>query len=180
VARAGDVLENPVTGDRILFRRTGAQTGGEVVEYELLYRPTGFVTRPHLHPRQEERHEVLEGALGLVVDGGAEQRLAPGDAVVVAPGTPHRIVRVGDEPVRVLFTLRPALRTEELLETFVALARAGKLRPNGMPGLLDLAVIARAFEDEGYATRPPLWMQRALLGPLAAVARRRARRAASQ
>jgi mannose-6-phosphate isomerase-like protein (cupin superfamily) len=173
VAQPGQVLENPVTGERVVFRRTTAETGGELLEYDLIYRPQGFVTRPHVHPRQEERHEVVEGALGLVVGRGAEQRLDPGDAVVVPAGTTHRLFPIGDEPVHVRFTLRPALRTEELLETFVALARDGKLRPNGMPGLLDLAVIARDFEDEGYATRPPLWIQRALLGPLAALGRRR-------
>jgi hypothetical protein len=35
VARAGDVLESPATGERLVFLRTAAETGGEVLEYEL-------------------------------------------------------------------------------------------------------------------------------------------------
>jgi hypothetical protein len=29
------VLENPATGERLVFLRTAAETGGEVLEYEL-------------------------------------------------------------------------------------------------------------------------------------------------
>ena len=60
MARAGDVLDNPATGERLTFLRTAADTGGEVLEYELEFVPRGFAARDHLHPAQEERHEVLE------------------------------------------------------------------------------------------------------------------------
>ena len=39
MARAGDVLENPATGERLVFLRTAAETGGEVLEYELEFVP---------------------------------------------------------------------------------------------------------------------------------------------
>ena len=42
MARAGDVLENPATDDRLVFLRTAAETGGEVLEYELEFVPRGF------------------------------------------------------------------------------------------------------------------------------------------
>jgi len=174
VARAGDVLENPVTGERIEFRRTAGETDGEVLEYELVFRPQGFVVREHLHPAQSERHEVLEGRLGLVLDGD-EQVLEPGRAVLVPKAAPHRLFPVGDGPVRALFELRPALRTEGLLEAFFRLAQQGKVDEKGNPGPLDLALIARGFEQEGYATKPPLAVQRAVLAPLAALARARGR-----
>jgi hypothetical protein len=66
VARAGDVLEDPQSGDRLVFLRTAAETGGDLLEYELTFTPRGFAARDHLHPRQSERHEVLDGSLGLV------------------------------------------------------------------------------------------------------------------
>ena len=90
MARAGDVLENPATGERLVFLQTAAETNGELLEYELTFVPSGFAVRDHLHPRQEERHEVLDGSLGIVV-AGRERRLGPGDVEVVPPGTPHRI-----------------------------------------------------------------------------------------
>jgi uncharacterized protein YndB with AHSA1/START domain len=43
---------------------------------------------------------------------------------------------------------------------------------NGNPSLPQLALIGREFEAEGYTTRPPLAVQRVLLGPLAALSRR--------
>ncbi len=73
--------------------------------------------------------------------------------------------------------MRPALRQEVLAETLTGLARDGKVSSRGLPGLLQLAVIAREFEDEGYGTRPPLAVQRAVLGPLAEIGRRRGYRA---
>ena len=170
MARAGDVLENPVTGEHVEFRRTAHETNGEALEYDLHFTPSGFVTQEHLHPRQSERHEVVSGKLGLHLEG-RDQVLESGDAVVVPPGTPHRLFPVDGSQVHVLFELRPALRTEKLLETFVSLARDGKVNRKGYPGLLQLAVLSREFEPEGYATRPPLALQRALFRPLAALGR---------
>jgi mannose-6-phosphate isomerase-like protein (cupin superfamily) len=175
MASAGDVLENPATGERIVFRRTAAETGGEALEYELRFRPQGFLVREHLHPGQSERHEVLEGRLGLRLDG-EDRVLEPGDAVVVPAAAPHRLFPLGDEPVNALFELRPALRTEQLLETFVRFARDGKVDRKGNPKPLELALIAREFEAEGYATRPPLAVQHVLLAPLAWLARLLGRR----
>jgi mannose-6-phosphate isomerase-like protein (cupin superfamily) len=170
VASAGDVLENPATGERVVFRRTAAETGGEALEYELRFRPQGFLVREHLHPAQSERHEVLEGRLGLHLDG-EDRVLEPGDGVIVPAAAPHRLFPVGDEPVHALFELRPALRTEELLETFVRLAQEGKIDRKGNPKPLELALLARAFEAEGYATKPPLAVQHVLLAPLAWLAK---------
>jgi quercetin dioxygenase-like cupin family protein len=170
VTRRDETIENPETGERVIFRRRAADTKGELLEYELLFRPRGFVATEHVHPRQEERHEVIRGSLGLAA-AGREQILGPGDVVVVPPGTPHRLWAVDDEPAQVLFQLRPALRAEELIETFVRLARAGKVSRRGYPGPLQLAVLADEFADEGYVTRPPRAVQRALVATLAPLGR---------
>jgi quercetin dioxygenase-like cupin family protein len=170
VASTQKVLENQATGERIVFRRTTEETGGEALEYELFFKPQGFLVREHLHPGQSERHEVLSGKLGLHL-GGEDRVLEPGDAVVVPAATPHRLFPVGDEPVQALFELRPALRTEQLLETFVRLAREGKVDGKGNPRPFELALIAREFEPEGYATKPPLAVQHVLLAPLAWLAK---------
>ena len=41
--RAGDSIENPVTGERIVFRQTSHETGGEAVVIETYVEPDGFV-----------------------------------------------------------------------------------------------------------------------------------------
>jgi mannose-6-phosphate isomerase-like protein (cupin superfamily) len=176
VARAGDTLDNPASGEVLVFRQTAAETGGALLEYELRFVPRGFAVRDHVHPAQQETHEVLEGALGIVV-GGRERVLGPGDSEVVPPGTRHRIFRAGDGPVRACFRSEPALETEVLLETLFGLARDGKVGAGGDPGLLQLAVIFSDFGELGHPTRPPRAVQKALFAPLAALGRRRGYRA---
>jgi mannose-6-phosphate isomerase-like protein (cupin superfamily) len=169
VASAGEVLEDPVTGQRIVFEATAHETGGELLRLRASGEPGGFFAQEHLHPHQSERHEVVSGEVGLAIDG-REQVLGPGEEVVVPPGRPHRLISHG--PAEIRFEVRPALRSEVLAETLTGLARDGKVSKRGLPNLLQLAVIARDFEEEGYATRPPLAIQRALFGPLATLGRR--------
>jgi mannose-6-phosphate isomerase-like protein (cupin superfamily)/uncharacterized protein YndB with AHSA1/START domain len=170
VARAGDILENPATGERLRFLRTAAETDGELLEYELDFVPRGFAARDHLHPRQSERHEVLEGRLGLVV-AGRSRELGPGDAETVPAGTQHRVYPLVDGRVRARFVLRPALESEELLETLFGLARAGKVGRRGEPNLLRLAVIFDEFRELGRPIRPSPAVQRAVFGPIAVAGR---------
>ncbi len=54
--KAGDVLEMRPLGMRIVFLRTAAETGGELLEYEVVGRPRGFPAQAHVHPLQSERH----------------------------------------------------------------------------------------------------------------------------
>jgi mannose-6-phosphate isomerase-like protein (cupin superfamily) len=176
VARAGDVLENPATDERLVFLRAAAETGGEVLEYELEFVPRGFAARNHLHPRQEERHEVLDGSLGIVV-AGRERRLGPGDVEVVPIGTQHRLFATQETPIRVRFASRPALESEVLLETLFGLARDRKVGKSGDPSLLQLAVIFDEFAELGRPPKPPPAVQKALFAPLAALGRARGYRA---
>jgi mannose-6-phosphate isomerase-like protein (cupin superfamily) len=166
VARAGDVLENPATGERLVFLRTAGD--GDVLEYELEFVPRGFAARKHLHPHQEERHEVLEGSLGIVV-GGRERRLGPGDVEVVPVGTAHRIFATQDAPLKARFTSTPALESEVLLETLFHIGDD--------PSALQLAVIFDEFAELGRPPQPPVAVQKALLAPLAALGRARGYRA---
>src|SRR5690606_28059533 len=69
VARARDETENPVTGQRLVFLRTGTETGGELLEMESQYRPQGRPPALHYHPAQREQFEVLRGTLRVFLDG---------------------------------------------------------------------------------------------------------------
>ena len=55
VIHPGDVIENPVTGERLVFRKTSRETNGEAVVLETFVKPSGFVAAAHVHPFQEER-----------------------------------------------------------------------------------------------------------------------------
>jgi quercetin dioxygenase-like cupin family protein len=160
--RSGDRLENPVTGEVLVFRRTSEETNGESVLVETIVRPHGFVAAAHVHPFQTERFEVLEGRVGLRI-GGEEVTAGPGDVAVVAPGTSHRFWNAGDEEVRFLCEVQPALQFESLIETMFSLAAEGQTNRKGLPNPLRLAVIARAHFDTVRLPFPPAWVQRAAL-----------------
>jgi quercetin dioxygenase-like cupin family protein len=171
MAKAGEELLNPVTGLRTVFRKTAEETGGELLQDDWIGEP-GWTTGPdHVHPRQEERFEVLSGRLGLRADG-IERVHGVGDVVVVSAGSPHTAWNAGDDEVHVLVDFRPALRTETAFETLAGLARDGKTNEVGAPrNPLRLALVLRHFEDEVYFVRPPLAVQRVIFGVLARVAR---------
>jgi quercetin dioxygenase-like cupin family protein len=160
--RPGDRLENPVTGEVLIFHETAAQTGGERVRVETIVQPDGFVAAAHVHPAQTERFEVLTGTVGFRV--GRKTVLAgPGDALVVPPGTPHRFWNAGSGEARFLCEIRPALRFESLIETMFTLAAEGKTNERGLPGALQLAVIAKKHFDTVRLPFPPAPLQRAAL-----------------
>jgi hypothetical protein len=125
----------------------------------------------HVHPRQEERFEVLSGRLGLRADG-IERVHGVGDVIVVSAGSPHAAWNAGDDEVHALVDFEPALRTETAFEILAGLACDGKTNRAGVPrNQLQLTLILREFEDEIYFVRPPLGVQRVILGALAFIGR---------
>ena len=156
---AGDTLENPITGERLLFRKTSSDTGGEAVVLEMFVKPDGFVAAAHVHPYQEERFEILDGSVSFML-GGKEFVAGPGEKLTVPTGTPHRFWNAGEEEARFVCEVRPALQFEQLIETMFALASDGKTNSRGLPNPLRLAVTANATFDTVRLPFPPAWMQR--------------------
>ena len=95
----GDTIENPVTGERVTFLATSADTDGDAVVIETVVRPDGFVAAAHVHPSQSERFAVAAGQLGLKV-GRKKMTLGPGEVATVEAGTAHRFWNAGADPVR--------------------------------------------------------------------------------
>ena len=171
MAKAGDVLEHPVTGEKIIFRKTAMDTGGELMQADVIMRPHGFVAAEHVHPLQEERFEVLSGSVEFRVNGVKREAYA-GEIAVVPPGTPHVWWNNGDQEAHVLVEVRPALRFDEFFETFFGLAQAGKVnKKTGLPNLLFMALILQEFEKELHLAQPTVAAQRVLFGLLAPVGR---------
>jgi quercetin dioxygenase-like cupin family protein len=158
--RAGETIENPVTGERLLFHATAADTNGEVVVVEVSVRPKGFVAAAHIHPFQTERFEITAGTLGFRL-GRRKIIATAGDMIVVTPGTAHKFWNAGDDEARFVTEVRPAGQFEQLIETMYGLAADGKTNRRGMPNPLRLAVIAKAHFDDVRLPVVPSWLQRA-------------------
>ena len=170
MAYSGQILENPVSG-RFLFHLTSGDSGGDVLAFELEVTPDGHVPGAHAHPTQEERFEVVSGAMKFR-KGFRTVVAGPGDTVLVPPGTAHRFANAGPEPVVVRVEVRPALNMEQLYETAVALAREGRTFRSGLPRPLDLALFMREFGAEVEAPFAPGLVQ-AVMSPLAWLGARR-------
>jgi quercetin dioxygenase-like cupin family protein len=171
MAFSGQVLDNPISGERFVFRQTAGETDGRLLAFDLVLAPNGHVPGGHVHPEQEERFHVLAGTVRFRT--GLRRILATaGDELVVPPGTYHRFANAGDDAAVVRVQVQPALSMEQLYETVVALARDGRTTRTGMPKPLDLALFMREFEREVQA---PLAgeLVRAATAPLAWLAARR-------
>ena len=166
------IIENPLSGEQITIRRTSADTGGAVLEWELLLAPGGRVPSSHAHPEQEEVFTVLAGQLRFRV--GVRRVIAhSGDTVRIPPGTVHHFANPGSRPARVAVRTSPALSMQELLETAAALAQDQHAAGRRLPRPADLALFMRDFEREVRAPYLPAALVRAVLAPLAGLARRR-------
>jgi len=157
--KAGDTIENPVTGERIVFHKTSRETNGELVVLECFVQPGGSVAAAHVHPHQSERFEILKGTLGFRLDG-QETFASPGQRILVPARMRHQFWNAGDDEAHFVCEVRPAMQFEALLETMFALAADGKTNRKGMPNPLRLAVIARHHFDDVRLPFPPVWMQR--------------------
>jgi quercetin dioxygenase-like cupin family protein len=172
MAHTGQIIHNPVSGERIEFLRTSADTDGELLEFELALSADGRVPGAHVHPEQEERFHVLEGTMKFRL--GMRTIVAEaGDSVVVPAGRVHKFSNGGDGPARARVEVVPALDMEDLLYTTAELAHEGHVLRSGMPKPLHLALFVERFRREVRAPFPPAWMVRVLMAPLAAMARRR-------
>ena len=169
------VIRNPATGEHIEFREATA----DVLRFDYRLEPGGFAVGriSHVHPRQEERFDVRSGRLGVRIDGD-EWTATPGTRFAVLPETPHTVWNAGDDEMHAVVELRPALDLKAFFETAFGLARDGETNRWGLPGPLQLAVIADAFREELYFAGMPRSLQRGVartVAPLGRLAGYRAR-----
>lgn len=172
MTREQQAIENPVTGERIEFRETTDETGESPIRFDYYLEPGGFATGriDHVHPHQEERFDVRAGRLGVRIDGD-EWTATPGTRFSVLPETPHTVWNDGDDEMHAVIEIRPALEIGGFFETAFGLASEGRANRWGLPGPLQLAVLADEYRDEIYFAGVPLPIQRALSTALAPVGR---------
>ena len=117
------MLHDPFTGQHLQFHKTG----GQLLEAEVLLDPSGHVPC-HLHLRQDERVEVLEGSLSIQL-GGQQHHLRKGEGVQVPRCTRHRVSNTHQGHTRFLLQVRPARRMQSAMRAVFAVAGVlGRLR----------------------------------------------------
>ena len=167
MAVSTDVIENPISGERVVFRQTSSDSNGELVQFDLYFEPNRPIPIAHIHTKQEERFQVVSGSVRYRL-AGIKSDLAPGDAAILPHGIPHTLWNCGADQAHLVVEVRPAMNMEAGLETMFGLARDGKLNKSGAPNLLQGALLAREYDM--FLASPPPSVQRigtAILSPIA-------------
>lgn len=102
IVRAGTGLDVGL-GELLLG---GGDSAGQLAIMEMRARP-GVVVPDHIHKGAEELFYILEGEL-IVGMAGTEERVGPGDLVVVPRGTVHAHRNDATNPTRWLTLFAPA------------------------------------------------------------------------
>jgi mannose-6-phosphate isomerase-like protein (cupin superfamily) len=170
MAKAGDEIVNPRTGQRMVFLETGQETGGQSVRIDSYNPPSPSLEPEHVHPFQESGAEVISGSLRFSV-GGEERSVKAGESITIPANTPHRFWNDGEQEAHSIQSFRPALKIDRFFESYFGLAHDGKLNEEGSPSFWQLAVMVPYFGDEIRTPNPPWTIQRALFGLLAPVGR---------
>jgi quercetin dioxygenase-like cupin family protein len=176
MTRTGDTIENPVTGQRLTFLETGADSRGESFRAEGAFPAGGFAGVEHIHPHQDEHFEVLAGQAAFSVEG-VERVLGAGQTIEVPAGTRHTFGNAGDDEMRVVFEFRPApTSTQRFYELYFGFAQEGRVNSKALPDLLDIALIWPLVSHHAVLAKPPGWVQNALFRTLFPIARALGRR----
>jgi len=162
-------VNNPVTGHQVTFLQTANETGGDLLQIEYMVpsheEPFQYIPM-HLHSIVQERFEVLSGSLGVALDSKSNRRvLSQGEEVVIEPGTSHAFWNAGPDELRFLTDIRPAWKLQTYWETAFGLASDGKVNQQGVPSLLQVAVLSSVMDT--YVPGAPVGLQKVLLAPLA-------------
>ena len=157
-------------GERLTLLNTGQETNGQALEIDVSFKPTAETNRlkwedAHVHPHQEERFEVISGAVRFRV-GNREQILTAGQTITGPPNTPHRWNSADGKDMHMRAELRPALRTDAAFSSAQHVhATRGKV------SLLQAAVIMSEFDGIAYPTKPPPLLMKGLVKVLAPIGR---------
>lgn len=173
MARVGQTIVQPLSGERLTFLETAATTGGDLLKMSIEMAPNGAVAMAHIHPQAAEEFEVQSGRIQFT-SAKTTRTVEAGERVLVPPGVDHVWGNPFDTPATVTVSVRPALKLETFFETVFGLAADGKLNTKTQrAGLLQTVLILHAYRNEVTLPGVAGIVMRVLGGVLAPVARAR-------
>jgi mannose-6-phosphate isomerase-like protein (cupin superfamily) len=137
----------------------------DLLEFDITGRPFGLLTQPHVHTRQAERYEILEGAMRLVTPT-ADIHLTQGESYELPAGVTHSQIPA-TEHLKVRIQVRPRANSHDLFRRFAELSAAGEFTRWGLPKPRATADLVLDFADDNRAAQPPVAVQRALARAIA-------------
>ncbi len=171
MATQGQVLENPITGERITFRHTAHETGGERLVIEHFLKPHTNTFPEHVQINQEEHFEILTGIATYSLNG-IKKTAEAGEVIIVPRGTPHRNPwNESDQEMSFRHQTSPDFGSEVFFESIFSLAQDGKTNKKGEVNPLQVIVIGAGLKSLTYLTAIPLIIQKVMNPFLAAIGR---------
>ena len=178
MAKAGQIFENPITGERMVFKQTAHETQGTMLDVEFFVKPSsGKGLAAHIHPFFAERIEIIAGSACYKL-GATELTGEVGNEIQLPQNVSHiHPWNIGNDTLhwRKITLLNPPnasmlLASAAFFESLYALAQQGKVGPNGLPkNPLQTIVLLQALQPSAYVAGIPIWLQRPLFGVLAAI-----------
>jgi quercetin dioxygenase-like cupin family protein len=120
VVAPGEGRKILVLGQEVTVKLSRSQTGGDCFLFETVV-PPGSRIPPHIHSREDEILQVLEGGLEVFLGGRTFQ--AGAGAVAFFPrNTVHAFGNEGDSPARARFVVTPGANFEAFFQELCALS----------------------------------------------------------
>jgi uncharacterized protein len=171
MAIPGQVLENPITGERIVFRQTARETGGRRLVIDHILPPHTGTFAEHVQLNQEECFEILSGTATYRLNG-VQSTAHAGEVILVPCGVPHRNPwNESDQEMVFRHETSPDLGSEIFFESLFSLAQDGKTNRKGEVSALQLFTIGAGLESQTYVTNIPISVQRVMIPLLGTVGR---------
>ncbi|GAC1623756.1 MAG: hypothetical protein NVS4B11_18690 [Ktedonobacteraceae bacterium] len=178
MATAGQIFENPVTGERMVFNKTAHETNGTILDIEFFVKPSSAKgLAAHIHPNFAERAEIIAGSARYKL-AQTELSAGVGNEVMLPQNVPHiHPWNVGNDvlhwrKITHLDTpdMHMLLASAAFFESLYALAQQGKVGKDGLPkNPLQTIVLLQALQPSAYVAGIPIWLQRPLFRVLAAI-----------
>jgi mannose-6-phosphate isomerase-like protein (cupin superfamily) len=171
--RAGQTITSVETGETFHFLKTAAETDGKLLQIQMTIAPGGGAKAApiHVHNALEERFYIQSGKMWVHMDG-KEMVLGAGESIIVPVNAAHTWREAGgDEPLRFIVEMEPAMQMAEIFETLCAASEQGVLDQDGKAPFLAMAACLNRFPDNFYVAAAPVWAQKLLFKLLSPIAK---------
>lgn len=162
-------VHDPVHRSAYAFRRDGENL------WVYTWLDDGGHLPEHFHPSLEEHWEVLEGAVGVKLDGSWRDLVPEDGPIPVRPNVRHELKNTSGAQAQLRAEVIPAGNLEHFLTESARAAREGLYNARNMPtswrGAVWLADLAMRSRDETVMCSPPPAVQRVVLPLVARFAR---------
>jgi len=147
----------PLLKQTITFRKTTADTNGELLEMEMVNTDNNGPPL-HFHPNQEESFHILSGSMMFYLDG-AWTKKETGETVVIQKGKPHTFKKGECDEVKFITSMRPALTFEKYMFDIERIIKSRDLKTmKNFKTLIYVSTLWVKYKENMVSIKPPYFV----------------------